>query len=117
MNEKGLGGKFWTHVYFDNGTLWIPAVWEQAMLAQMAVICERIKYPDLGWDAGAMPTEFITRAMEGQNIDALCHDRDARGREFGLYKSSSYARLSKVLKNSRKETTDLKPLIWTKEIA
>ena len=101
VNEQGYGGKFWTHVYFDNGTIWVPALWEQGYLAQQVVICERIKYPELAWDPGAMPIEFITRAMAGENIEALCHDHDARGREFGLYKLPSFLRLGTVLKDSK----------------
>jgi len=95
INEK-LGDKFWTHVYFDNGTLWIPALWEQGFIAQRVVLCERTKYPFLRWDAAEKTIHFIERAMRGENVEMLCNLP-----EFGLTKQSSYKRLARVLKNSR----------------
>jgi len=92
-NEK-LEEKFWTHVYFDNGTLWIPALWEQGFIGQQVVLCERIKYPGLKWDPADMPKEFIRRAMNGENIEALCV-------EFKLTTQSSFKRLPSVIKKSR----------------
>ena len=92
-NEK-IGNKFWTSVYFNNGTIWVPALWEQAFIAQQVVVCERIKYPNLSWDAASMPIEFITKAMNGQNIEGLCH-------QYGLIKQGSFSRISQVIKESK----------------
>ena len=94
-NERGYGEKFWTHVYFDNGTVWIPALWEQGYVAQQVVVCERIKYPNLPWDAADKTIKFISAAMQGQNIEALCYEHE-------LTTQPSFKRLRAVIEKSRK---------------
>lgn len=89
LNEQ-TGLKTWTHVYFDNGTLWVPAFWEQALVSQMVISCENIKYKNLlKWNPSDMPIEFMTRAMMGENVDTLCHN-------FRLTTQDSYKRLPGV---------------------
>jgi hypothetical protein len=67
-----MGDKNWVVVYFDNGTKWVPALIEQAIIAQLVVECERMKYGHgLARDAMIMPLEFLTQAIQGANIRAL----------------------------------------------
>lgn len=94
VNEKNSGGKFWTHVYFDNGTMWVPALWEQGYIAQQVVNCERAKYPDLPWDAADKTIRFISAAMEGENVEGLCYKHE-------LTTQASFKRLPTVLENSK----------------
>lgn len=96
INESGFNGKVWTHVYFDNGTMWVPSLWEQGYIAQQVVSCERMKYPNLSWDAADKTTDFIKRAAYGQNIVALCY-------EYELTTQPSFRRLKFVLEKSKKE--------------
>jgi hypothetical protein len=94
VNERINGSKIWTRVYFDNGTIWTPALWEQGYAAQQVVLCERLKYPDLPWDAATMTIEFITKAMAGYNIESLCH-------QYKLTTQPSFLRLGRVLSESK----------------
>lgn len=96
VNEN-IGGKLWTSVYFENGTIWMPALWEQGFIAQQVVLCERIKYPNLPWDAAKMTIDFITKAMAGQNVEALCH-------EYHLTTQPSFLRLSQAIKESKNKS-------------
>ncbi len=100
VNERGYGDKTWTHVYFDNGTVWIPALWEQGYIAQQVVSCERTKYPNLQWDAADKTTDFITKAAYGQNIEGLCY-------EYELTTQASFKRLRQVVERSKKTEFDV----------
>ena len=93
VNET-TGGKLWTHVYFDNGTIWVPALWEQGFIAQQVVVCEREKYRFLKWDPADKTLDFIGRAAYGQNIESLCY-------EFKLIEQKSFSRLAEVIKKSK----------------
>ena len=42
-----IGNKLWAKVYFDNGTEWVPALWEQGYIAYAVVKCEEKKYKNL----------------------------------------------------------------------
>ena len=69
-----LNGKFWLVVYFENGTRWVPALVEQGLIAQKVALCEKIKYVNLKWSAEKMPTQFIIRAIKGEDICALAYE-------------------------------------------
>ena len=64
-------GKLWVHVRFNDGSIWTPALIEQAIIAQKVAFCEKSKYPNLNHDAHLLPMEFLKRAIEGENICAL----------------------------------------------
>ena len=96
INEQ-TGDKIWTHVYFDNGTVWIPALWEQGFIAQQVVRCERMKYKNLPWDAADKTSDFIRKAAYGQNIEGPCY-------EYDLTKQGSFERLPEVVRKSRQQT-------------
>lgn len=108
--DKTTGAK-WVDVYFDNGTVWRPALWEQAFLMQQVVVCERAKYGDLtwkkgpDWDAGDMPIRFISRAGRGENIEMLC-----RLQEFNLADKNSFRRLAEVIRKSKEH--DERTVVW-----
>ncbi len=69
-----LNGKFWLVVYFENGTRWTPALMEQGLIAQKVALCEKLKYKNLKWPAEKMPSQFIVRAMKGEEVCALAHE-------------------------------------------
>lgn len=98
VNET-TGEKLWSHVYFDNGTIWVPALWEQGFIAQQVVRCERTKYPFLKWDAADKTSDFIRRAAYGENIEALCY-------EYDLTRQASFKRLSEVVEKSKPARTE-----------
>lgn len=81
-----IGDKLWLAVYFDNGTKWIPALIEQALVAQKVAQCERTKYPNLDHDAAALPMEFLRRAIEGECVCALAFEKKFSLGHTGAYK-------------------------------
>ena len=66
-----LQNKPWCVIEFENGCIWVPALAEQAVIAQKVIQCEKVKYKRES--AEKMPIEFIYRAMKGENICALCN--------------------------------------------
>jgi hypothetical protein len=63
IKKETIGDKVWVKVYFDNGTEWIPALWEQGYLAMLVAQCEEKKYPNLPYDAKDMPRQFLSLAI------------------------------------------------------
>lgn len=100
INERGYGEKLWTHVYFDNGTIWVPALWEQGFIAQQVVSCERTKYPNLKWDPADKTIAFISAAMVGHNIEGLCYEHE-------LTTQPSFKRLRTVIEKSKTPQLDV----------
>ena len=92
-----LNDKFWLVVYFENGTRWIPALVEQGIIAQKIALCEKIKYTNLKWGAEKMPTQFIIRAIKGEEVCALAY-------EFKLTHTRAYKHFCLRKRNEKKST-------------
>ena len=88
-----LKDKFWVVVYFNNGTIWIPALIEQALLAQKVARCEKIKYKSLDHDPENMVVTFFERAIKGENVCALAN-------EFKLIHTRAYEKFCLCKKES-----------------
>jgi len=70
ISIEKIGDKLWVLVRFNNNTIWIPALMEQALIAQYVVNCEKAKYPNVS-DPARMPKEFLSRAIKGENVYLL----------------------------------------------
>ena len=62
-----IGGKLWVKVYFNNGTEWIPALWEQGYIAYAVAKCEEKKYKNLPWDAKKKPRDYLIQCLNAKN--------------------------------------------------
>ena len=66
-----IGDKIWVKVYFNNGTEWIPALWEQGYIAYAVAKCEEEKYPNLPWSAKIQPRDYIVACLNAKNDKEL----------------------------------------------
>jgi hypothetical protein len=80
-----IDDKFWAVVYFNDNTKWVPALIEQALLAQKVAQCERMKYLNLRWDPALLPMEFLQRAIKGECVCALAYEK-----KFNLQHTRAY---------------------------
>lgn len=80
-----MGDKSWVVVYFNNGDRWVPALLEQALIAQYVVNCEKQKYKNLP-DPVIMPRNFLLESINGANIKLLAE-------KYKLTHTKAYTRL------------------------
>lgn len=86
VTKELMGDKYWAKVYFnDEKFIWIPALIEQALIAQAVVECERIKYQYLE-NPEDMPKKFIIGAIDGEDVFDLSH-------EFKLTHTNAFKRI------------------------
>jgi len=71
MKIAPIGNKLWAIVYFDNGQFWIPALSEQGYIAYLVAECEKIKYPNLPWDAKDKPRNYLIECIKAKNNDEI----------------------------------------------
>jgi len=75
-----IGNKFWVKVYFDNGTEWVPALWEQGYIAYAVAKCEEKKYTKLIWDAKLKPKNYLIKCLNAKSYEEIIKITE----EFGL---------------------------------
>ena len=66
-----MGDKLWAKVYFDNGTEWVPALWEQGYIAYAVAKCEEIKYKNLKWDAKNKPRDYLIQCLNAKSKEEI----------------------------------------------
>ena len=100
-----IGNKLWARVYFDNGTEWIPALWEQGYIAYAVVKCEEKKYKSLKWDAKDKPRDYLIACINAKTEDEIIKitekfelDYDKKGKI-----RDSFLRLLNVVQKKEKE--------------
>jgi len=97
-----IGNKLWTKVYFNDGTHWIPALWEQGYIAYAVARCEEKKYKNLEWDAKDKPRDYLIQCIKAKSEKKIIEISKKFGLEYDTTGKTreSFIRLLEVIKRS-----------------